>query len=172
MACAEQVGSGSFTVWRDVALALVLLAATGFGCGRTDLGYVGGQVVAGGSPRGFQSPENMRVTFSIEETGLPRSYIACVKADGSFSVDMNDGSGRGIPGGTYVVAIDTNGLLMRATGAGRAPIQDEGNEYPQPDPRMIRKLKNASCTVEVTPRKRIFLTVDLDAGTISEAAAP
>lgn len=172
MGCSGNVASRSFTVWRDVALAVVVLAAAGLGCGRTDLGYVRGQVVAGGSPRGFQSPENMRLTFSIDETGLPRSYIACVKADGSFSVDMNDGSGRGIPGGTYVVAIDTNGLLMRDPGAGRTAIEGEGNDYPQPDPRMIRKLKNASCTIEVTPRKRIFVTVDLDTGTISEAAGP
>ena len=103
-------------------MLLVILAAAAAGCGRRDLGFVRGQVVSNGGPRGFTLPEMMNVTFSMDDAKIPRAYTTPVRADGSFQVDMNDGSGRGIPNGAYVVAIDTNNLLMRPAGGGAAAV--------------------------------------------------
>ena len=153
-------------------MLLVILAAAAAGCGRRDLGFVRGQVVSNGGPRGFTLPEMMNVTFSMDDAKIPRAYTTPVRADGSFQVDMNDGSGRGIPNGAYVVAIDTNNLLMRPAGGGAAAAEGEGNEYPRPAPEVIQKLKRAICKVEVARGKGLSLVVDLDGGTITEAASP
>lgn len=147
---------------------LVLAAATATGCGRTDLGFVRGMVVSAGAPRGFALPEMMNVTFSMNEAKIPRAYTTPVRADGTFSVDMNNGSGKGIPYGSYVVAIDTNNLLMRGGAAAKAAAEDEGNEYPRPAADVLQKLRKATCTVEIAAGKGLSLVIDLDAGTIAQ----
>lgn len=165
------LGSSQFVTHVPTKLRFVagmLLAVAAVGCGRTDLGNVRGRVVSNGEARGFQPPENMRITFTIEDSDIPRTYAAAVQADGTFSIDMNDGSGRGIPNGTYAVAIDTNGLLMRAPGAVPSVEQTEGNEYPRPAPEIVQKLKKATCRIEVTRRSVVNLTVDLSDGTITQ----
>lgn len=157
----------ALTLW-----ALAMLCAGVVGCGRMDLGHVRGEVVGNGERRGFQHPEMMNVTFSMDDANIPRGYTTPVKADGTFSVDMNDGTGRGIPEGKYVVAIDVSGLLMKAPGAASKTSQDGGNEYPRPSPDVIRRLKNAKCTIELKRRRNVYLVVDLDNGTIKESARP
>ena len=145
------------------------------GCGRRDLGAVTGVVLSDGKPRGFRVPESMRITFSNSDPKMPLGFLTPVRENGSFTVDMNDGTGRGVPAGTYVVEIDVNSLRMRPSGANTGsgkPVGGEGDadDYPQPSAAIISRLQKAKSSVTVTPGKSVRLVIDLDQGTITEAA--
>ena len=145
------------------------------GCGRRDLGAVTGVVLSDGKPRGFRVPESMRITFSNSDPKMPLGFLTPVRENGSFTVDMNDGTGRGIPAGTYVVEIDVNSLRMRPSGANTGsgkPVGGEGDadDYPQPSAAIMSRLQKAKGSVTVTPGKSVRLVIDLDQGTITEAA--
>ncbi len=165
--------------WIVQATSLTLLFALSVvcvcvGCGRKDLGSVVGRVVQDGSPRGFQSPESMSVRFSTESHVPPRMFAATVHPDGAFRVDLNDGTGRGVPEGRYIVTIDTDGLLIKDPKAKEIPeLLPNGQpnpdaRYPRPGRELKVKLGRASCTVEVLRGKTLELLVDLDQGTIAE----
>lgn len=145
------------------------------GCGRRDLGAVTGVVLSAGKPRQFRLPESMKITFSNSDPKMPLGFLAPVREKGSFTVDMNDGTGRGIPAGTYVVEIDVNSLRMRpsvANTGSEKPVGGEGDvdDYPQPSAAVMSRLQKAKQSVTVTPGKGVRLVVDLDEGTITEAA--
>ncbi len=155
-----------------VAICLVFVLP---GCGRRDLGAVTGVVLSDGKPREFRLPESMKITFSKSDPKMPLGFLTPVRENGSFTVDMNDGTGRGIPAGTYVVEIDVNSLRMRPsgtnTGSGK-PVGGEGDadDYPQPSAAIMSRLQKAKGSVTVTPGKSVRLVIDLDEGTITEAA--
>lgn len=141
------------------------------GCGSSDLGKVTGRVVQDGVARGFQAPESLNILFSSISNETPMSYSASVLPDGTFYADRNDGTGRGIPEGEYLVTIDVNSLLIQDPKAkplqASASIESPDVMYPQPSPDLKKRLSQASCTVEVHPRTSAQLIVDLGKGTIS-----
>ena len=155
-----------------VAICLVFVLP---GCGRRDLGAVTGVVLSDGKPREFRLPESMKITFSKSDPKMPLGFLTPVRENGSFTVDMNDGTGRGIPAGTYVVEIDVNSLRMRPSGANTGsgkPVGGEGDadDYPRPSAAIISRLQKAKTSVTVARGKGVRLVIDLDEGTITETA--
>ena len=156
-------------------VAAVCIMCVLSGCGRRDLGAVTGVVFSDGKPREFRLPESMRITFSNSDPKMPLGFLIPVRENGSFTVDMNDGTGRGIPAGTYVVEIDVNSLRMRPSGANTGsgkPVGGEGDadDYPRPSAAIISRLQKAKSSVTVAPGKGVRLVIDLDEGTITETA--
>jgi hypothetical protein len=160
----------------DATLAAVcIISLAAIGCGRWDLGGVRGQVVSSGRPRGFDRTESMRLTFSTEINSVPRAYLALVKSDGTFVADMNNDSGRGIPFGTYEVAIDpTSFQINEASSPGNSagsPAANDNSPPPGSRSAAVKRLLAARCTLKVAAGKTSKVVVDVDNGTISEATA-
>lgn len=162
-----------FRLQRKAAItATYVLLLVAIGCGRWDLGGVRGQVVSQGKPRGFTPLETMNLTFSTELNSIPRTYIARVKTDGTFVADLNDGSGRGIPFGTYKVGVDVGSVIINEAagpaGSSGTASTPGGDAYPTPSPSVVKRLRGAECTIEVTAGTPRMLVVDIDNGTIQE----
>lgn len=151
----------------QMPLLAVLFVPLIIGCGRRDLGGISGKVVSAGAARGFTPPESMSLVFVTRNGNIPMSYSASVRPDGSFAVDMNNGTGRGIPQGAYDVTINVNDLLMRMPDARAKNELDQDYDYPRPSKEIKNRLARAKCSVTLKAGARLSLLVDLDAGSIT-----
>lgn len=117
----------------------------------------------------------MSLTFSTEINSIPRTYLARVGVDGTFVADMNNDTGRGIPFGTYEVAIDpTSFHISDASPPGNSsgsPAANDNSPTPGSRSAAVKRLLAARCTITVAARKTCTVVVDVDNGTISEATA-
>ena len=99
---------------------LVLLAALAcpalIGCGDNGLVRVTGQVVDNSEAYRLAEGETIQIDFSTADNAYPPLALGTfVKKDGSFVVDMNDGSGRGLPPGKYKVRLNSEGTSLNKT---------------------------------------------------------
>ena len=135
------------SVTRTLPAALTALAALLTGCGGDNLVRVTGQVVENGAPVQLSEGQSVQVDFLTADGAYPPlSLNAYAKPDGSFAVDMNDGTGRGLPPGKYKVRLNGEG-----TSAGR-----------KVNPRLFKE----AAVLDVGKGTSLHLTVDLAKGTI------
>ena len=98
------------TLW---AAGLATLAAIASGCGGENLVRVTGQVVENGEPVRLAAGESVQIDFLTADGAYPPLALgAYAKSDGSFAVDMNDGTGRGLPPGKYKVRLNGEGTSI------------------------------------------------------------
>lgn len=96
---------------RVVALAVLALLPTG--CGNENLVRVTGQVVDNGEPVRLGAGESVQIDFLTADGAYPPLALgAYAQSDGSFAVDMNDGTGRGLPPGKYKVRLNGEGTTL------------------------------------------------------------
>jgi hypothetical protein len=135
---------------REVRMTLSLLVFALFvaGCG-SKVVRVTGQVVENGQPAPLTDGECIQVDLvTVDAAGkLPLSIMTFVKPDGSFAADQNDGSGRGLPPGKYLVRLNRETTVVKKT--------------------VNAKLFKEGTSVEVAAGHPVRLTIDLATGTIS-----
>lgn len=133
------------TLW---AAVLAVLAALTTGCGGDNLVRVTGQVVENGEPVRLATGESLQIDFLTADGSYPPLALgAYAKPDGSFAVDMNDGTGRGLPPGKYKVRLNGEGTSLNK--------------------KVNSKLFKESLMLEVGKGTSLRLTVDLAKGTIT-----
>jgi hypothetical protein len=117
----------------------------------------------------------MSLTFSTTINSVPRAYLALVKSDGTFVADMNNDSGRGIPFGTYEVAIDPTSFQINEASSpensAASPAANDNSPTPGSRSATVKRLLAARCTLKVAAGKTSKVVVDVDNGTISESTA-
>jgi hypothetical protein len=98
----------------NLAVVLIALLCPALaGCGG-NLVRVTGQVVQDGEPYRLADGETIQIDFSTADGGYPPLALAAfVKKDGTFAVDMNDGSGKGLPPGRYKIRLDREGTSLK-----------------------------------------------------------
>jgi hypothetical protein len=128
-----------------VFLALAVLALSG--CGG-NLARISGQVVENGAPVQLTDGETVQIDFSTADNAYPPLALAAyAKSDGSFVVDMNDGTGRGLTPGKYKARLNGEGTALKR----------------KVNPRLFKE----SVTLEATRDAPVRLTIDIATGTIS-----
>jgi len=134
---------------RNLAVVLVAglcLALTG--CGG-NLVRVTGQVVENGELYQLADGETIQIDFSTADGAYPPLALAAfVQKDGSFAVDMNDGTGKGLPPGKYKIRLDREGTSLKK----------------KPN----NKLFKDTYTLEVGKGPSPHLTIDLATGTVAQ----
>jgi hypothetical protein len=131
-----------------LSAAVIALAVSALpGCG-SDLARVTGRVVENGEPVRLADGETVQIDFSTADNAYPPlSLAAYAKSDGSFVVDMNDGTGRGLTPGKYKVRLNAEGTALKR----------------KVNPRLFKE----PVAVEAARDKPIRLTIDIASGTIS-----
>ena len=128
----------------SVALAVSALP----GCG-SPLARVTGQVVENGEPVRLAGGEAVQIDFSTADGAYPPlSLAAYARGDGNFTVDMNDGTGRGLTPGKYKVRLNGEGTTIKR----------------KVNPRLFKE----STSIEATRDAPVQLTIDIAKGTISQ----
>jgi hypothetical protein len=129
-------------------VVVLVLAWPGLtGCGNQDLVRVTGQVVEAGEPYRLADGETIQIDFSTADNAFPPLALgAFAKRDGSFVVDMNDGTGRGLPPGRYKIRLNREGTSLKKANA---------------------KLFKEAHVLEVTRATSPHLTIDLSKGTVT-----
>src|SRR5262249_718652 len=118
------------------------------GCGKNDLVRVTGQVVENGKEYRLAEGETIQIDFSTADKAYPPLSLGTfVKRDGSFVVDMNDGTRRGLPPGKYKIRLNAGGTALKA----------------KANPKLFKEAH----TVEVQKGASPHLTVALAAGTVT-----
>jgi hypothetical protein len=129
-----------------VVLALAWPALAG--CGNKNLVRVTGQVVEAGEPYRLADSETIQIDFSTADNAFPPLALGTfAKRDGSFVVDMNDGTGRGLPPGKYKVRLNGEGTSLKK--------------------KANAKLFKEAHVLEVTKAASPHLTIDLSTGTVT-----
>jgi hypothetical protein len=129
-------------------LLAVLAAALLTGCGDRGLVRVTGQVVENGEPVRLSDGESVQVDFQTADGAYPPLALgAYARPDGGFAIDMNDGTGRGLPPGKYKVRLNGEGTSVKK--------------------KVNPKLFKEGITLEVEGGASLHLTVDLAKGTIA-----
>jgi hypothetical protein len=109
---------------------------------------VSGRVVQIGNDYRLGPGETVQIDFATADNAYPPlSLGAFVKPDGSFVVDMNDGTGRGLPPGTYKIQLKAEGTSLKA----------------KANPKLSKK----AYKLEVSQGASVHLTVDLATGAIT-----
>jgi hypothetical protein len=130
------------------AAVLVVLAALLTGCRDDNLVRVTGQVVENGEPVRLASGESIQIDFLTADGAYPPLALGVyAKPDGSFAVDMNDGTGRGLPPGKYKVHLNRESTSINK----------------KVNPQLFKK----SVVLEFEKGVSLHITVDLAKGTIS-----
>src|SRR5262245_3462971 len=134
-------------VSRLTAVLIALAVSALPGCGGA-LARVTGQVVENGEPVRLADGETVQIDFSTADNAYPPLALAAyAKGDGSFVVDMNDGTGRGLTPGKYKVRLNGEGTALKR----------------KANPRLFKE----SATIEAARDTPTRLTIDLATGTIS-----
>jgi hypothetical protein len=132
---------------RPAVLLVFLTCPCLTGCGNNNLVRVTGQVVVNGEAYQLADGETIQIDFSTADDAYPPLALGTfVKKDGRFAVDMNDGSGRGLPPGKYKLRLNHEGTSLRN----------------KPNPKLFKEAH----TLEVTKGNSPHLTIDLSEGTI------
>jgi hypothetical protein len=132
---------------RLCAVFLALAVSALPGCGN-NLARVTGQVVENGQPVQLTGGETVQIDFSTADNAYPPLALAAyAKGDGSFVVDMNDGTGRGLTPGKYKVRLNGEGTSLKR----------------KINPRLFKE----SVTFEAARDTPARLTIDIATGTIS-----
>lgn len=127
--------------------AFALLATLLAGC-NDNLVRVTGQVVENGQPVRLAAGESIQIDLLTADGAYPPLALGVyAKPDGSFAVDMNDGTGRGLPPGKYKVRLNSEGTTISR--------------------KVNPKLFKESVTLEIGKGVPLQLTVDLAKGTIT-----
>lgn len=135
------------TTLKPTAVLIALLCPALAGCG-DNLTRVTGRVVENGEPYRLADGEAIQIDFSTaDEAYPPLNLNAFVARDGTFAVDMNDGTGKGLPAGKYKVRLDREGTTL--------------NKKPSD------KLFKDAYVLEVGKGNSPRLTVDLAKGTVA-----
>jgi hypothetical protein len=131
-----------------LSAVLVALAVSALpGCGG-DLARVTGQVVENGGPVRLADGETIQIDFSTADNAYPPLALAAyAKSDGSFVVDMNDGTGRGLTPGKYKVRLNSEGTALKR----------------KVNPRLFKE----SVAIDAARDTPTRLTIDLATGAIS-----
>lgn len=129
------------------AAVLAILATFLTGCGN-NLVRVTGQVVENGEPVRLAEGESIQIDFLTADGAYPPLALgAYAKPDGSFAVDMNDGTGQGLSPGKYKVRLNNEGTSISK----------------KVNPRLFKE----AVTLEFGKGASFHLTVDLAKGTIT-----
>lgn len=132
---------------RPAVLFVALLCPALAGCGG-NLVRVTGQVVENGTPYRLAEGEVVQLDLTTADNAYPPLSLGTFAAkDGSFVVDMNDGTGRGLPPGKYKVRLNGENTSLKK----------------KPNPKLFKE----AYTLDVGTGTSPHLTVDLAAGTIS-----
>jgi hypothetical protein len=127
---------------------LALLVALLTGCS-DNLVRVTGKVVENGEPVQLASGESIQIDLLTADGAYPPLALGVyAKPDGSFAVDMNDGTGRGLPPGKYKVHLNSEGTTISK--------------------KVNPKLFKEKVMLEVAKGGSLHLTVDLVKGTITQ----
>ena len=129
--------------------AVVVLTVLSAGCGNENLVRVTGQVVENGAPVQLATGESVQIDFhTADGTYPPLALGAYAKPDGSFAVDMNDGTGRGLPPGKYKVRLNGEGTTLNK----------------KVNPQLFKE----SLVLEVGKGASLHLTVDVAKGKVTQ----
>ena len=135
-------------VQRFSAIFMALAVSALSGCGG-NLAQVTGQVVENGEPVGLADGETVQIDFSTADNAYPPLALAAyAKGDGSFVVDMNDGTGRGLTPGKYKVRLNGEGTALKR--------------------KVNARLFKEPVTIEAVRGTPVRLTIDIAKGTISQ----
>jgi hypothetical protein len=139
--------SESRVLTRGVGVLVATLASAALaGCGNSNLVRVTGQVVENGQEYRLAEGETIQIDFSTADQAYPPLSLGTfVKKDGAFVVDMNDGTGRGLPPGKYKIRLNRDGTSLRA----------------KANPKLFKEAH----TLEVGKGASVHLTIDLATGT-------
>jgi hypothetical protein len=131
-----------------IALAVLVLS----GCGGK-LARITGQVVDNGEAVRLAEGETVQIDFSTADNAYPPLALAAyARSDGSFVVDMNDGTGRGLTPGKYKVRLNGEGASLKR--------------------KVNTRLFKESVTIEAALNRPVRLTIDLSSGAITREARP
>jgi hypothetical protein len=141
--------SGPRVLRKCLGLLVAALAGAALaGCGNSNLVRVTGQVVENGQEYRLAEGETIQIDFSTADQAYPPLSLGTfVKKDGSFAVDMNDGTGRGLPPGKYKVRLNADGTSRRA--------------------KVSPKLFKEAHALEVRKGASVHLTIDLATGAVT-----
>jgi hypothetical protein len=133
------------TALRGILFALILSAATG--CGNNGLIRISGQLTENGKPVSLTAGESVQIDFITADGAYPPLNLgAYADSSGRFAVDMNDGTGNGLPPGKYKVKLNHEGTSKKM-------ISPKLFKEPHP--------------IEVTAQAPLHLVVDLVTGTVT-----
>ena len=137
----------SLRVFR-LSVVLIALGVSALpGCGG-NLARVTGQLVEHGSPVRLAGGETVQIDFSTADNAYPPLALAAyARSDGSFVVDMNDGTGRGLSPGKYKVRLNGEGTVLQR----------------KVNPRLFK----GSVTIEAARERPVHLSIDLANGTFT-----
>ena len=140
--------SQSRLVRRSLTLFAALASAVLAGCGSSNLVRVTGQVLENGQEYRLAEGETIQIDFSTADNAYPPLSLGTfAKKDGSFVVDLNDGTGRGLPPGKYKIRLNGDGTSLRAKG----------------NPKLFKEAH----TLEVSKGASVHLTIDLATGAVA-----
>ena len=132
---------------RNLVLLAVLAGVAPAGCGNR-LVRVTGQVVENGQDYRLGDGETIQIDFSTADNAYPPLSLGTfVRKDGTFVVDMNDGTGRGLPPGEYRIRLNAEGTSSKA----------------KANPKLFKEAHK----LEVKQGASVRLTIDLATGAIT-----
>jgi hypothetical protein len=125
---------------------LVALLAALTGCGHNGLVTLTGQLEENGQAVRLEAGETVQLDFVTADGAYPPLNLGVyARPDGSFAVDMNDGTGNGLPPGKYKVKLNGEGTSIKK----------------KVNPRLFKEAH----LVHVSAEFQTYLTVDLANGT-------
>jgi hypothetical protein len=125
--------------------ALLCLALTSCGNGYT---RVTGRLVDGGAAYTLSAGEGMQIDVNTADKAYPPlALINSVKKDGTFVLDMNDGTEGGLPPGKYKMALNREQTVLKKN--------------------VNAKLFKEGYTFDFLPGTSTHLVIDIGAGTIT-----